>query len=35
MMVVPNRAARNDISIATQYSGTTTITPATTRVEAR
>ncbi len=35
MKVVPNRAARNDISIATQYSGITTITPAITRVEAR
>ena len=32
MIVVPNRAARNDIITATQYSGITTITPATTPV---
>ena len=32
--VVPTRAARNDISTATQYSGITTTTPAITRAEA-
>ena len=32
MTVVPARAARNAIITATQYSGITTITPASTRV---
>src|SRR6202035_862936 len=35
MAVVPKRAAQNDDSTATQYNGTTTITPATTRLDAK